>query len=112
MKLLGRDIGLDQPLFLIAGPCVVESYDLQARTAETLKAGQVDLWPVLADVPERRSWTYVSDTWMLSDHYLISRDASPLRIVCGAGNFVNGSDVHDAASSPSRLLSSGVNVTE
>src|SRR5215207_10785600 len=38
MKLLGREIGLDQPLFLIAGPCVVESYDLQARTAETLKA--------------------------------------------------------------------------
>ncbi|MEO7564329.1 MAG: 3-deoxy-8-phosphooctulonate synthase [Sphingomicrobium sp.] len=38
MKLLGRDIGLDQPLFLIAGPCVVESYDLQVRTAEKLKA--------------------------------------------------------------------------
>lgn len=38
MKLLGRDVGLDQPLFLIAGPCVVESYDLQVRTAETLKA--------------------------------------------------------------------------
>ena len=37
MKLLGRDIGLDQPLFLIAGPCVVESYDLQVRTAEKLK---------------------------------------------------------------------------
>ncbi len=37
MKLLGRDIGLDQPFFLIAGPCVVESYDLQARTAEKLK---------------------------------------------------------------------------
>ncbi|MBA3668873.1 MAG: 3-deoxy-8-phosphooctulonate synthase [Sphingomonas sp.] len=38
MKLLGRDIGLDQPLFLIAGPCVVENYELQVRTAETLKA--------------------------------------------------------------------------
>ena len=38
MKLLGRDVGLDQPLFLIAGPCVVENYDLQVRTAETLKA--------------------------------------------------------------------------
>ncbi|MEO7601847.1 MAG: 3-deoxy-8-phosphooctulonate synthase [Sphingomicrobium sp.] len=37
MKLLGRDIGLDQPLFLIAGPCVIESYELQARTAEKLK---------------------------------------------------------------------------
>jgi 2-dehydro-3-deoxyphosphooctonate aldolase (KDO 8-P synthase) len=38
MKLLGRQIGLDQPLFLIAGPCVIESYELQARTAERLKA--------------------------------------------------------------------------
>ena len=37
MQLLGREIGLDQPLFLIAGPCVVESEDLQMRTAERLK---------------------------------------------------------------------------
>lgn len=38
MNLLGRTIGLDQPLFLIAGPCVVESEELQLRTAERLKA--------------------------------------------------------------------------
>src|SRR5205809_2775575 len=38
MKLLGWQVGLDQPLFLIAGPCVVESEDLQLRTAERLKA--------------------------------------------------------------------------
>ena len=37
MNLLGRPIGLDQPLFLIAGPCVVESEELQLRTAERLK---------------------------------------------------------------------------
>src|SRR4051794_10685604 len=37
MKLLGRQVGLDQPLFLIAGPCVVESEALQLGTAETLK---------------------------------------------------------------------------
>src|SRR3954468_14219090 len=37
MQLLGRDVGLDHPLFLIAGPCVVESEDLQMRTAERLK---------------------------------------------------------------------------
>jgi len=37
MQLLGRTVGLDQPLFLIAGPCVVESEDLQLRTAEALK---------------------------------------------------------------------------
>jgi 2-dehydro-3-deoxyphosphooctonate aldolase (KDO 8-P synthase) len=38
MDLLGHQIGLDQPLFLIAGPCVIESEDLQLRTAERLKA--------------------------------------------------------------------------
>ncbi|HKU93431.1 MAG TPA: 3-deoxy-8-phosphooctulonate synthase [Sphingomicrobium sp.] len=37
MQLLGREVGLDQPLFLIAGPCVVESEALQLRTAERLK---------------------------------------------------------------------------
>jgi 2-dehydro-3-deoxyphosphooctonate aldolase (KDO 8-P synthase) len=37
MQLFGREIGLDQPFFLIAGPCVVESEDLQLRTAERLK---------------------------------------------------------------------------
>jgi 2-dehydro-3-deoxyphosphooctonate aldolase (KDO 8-P synthase) len=37
MQLLGREVGIDQPLFLIAGPCVVESEELQLRTAERLK---------------------------------------------------------------------------
>jgi 2-dehydro-3-deoxyphosphooctonate aldolase (KDO 8-P synthase) len=38
MQIHGRKIGLDQPIFLIAGPCVIESEDLQLRTAERLKA--------------------------------------------------------------------------
>jgi len=37
MRLCGFDIGLDQPFFLIAGPCVVESEQLQMDTAGTLK---------------------------------------------------------------------------
>lgn len=37
MKLCGFDIGLNQPFFLIAGPCVVESEQLQMDTAGTLK---------------------------------------------------------------------------
>ena len=37
MKLCGFDVGLDQPFFLIAGPCVVESEQLQVDTAATLK---------------------------------------------------------------------------
>ena len=38
MKLAGRDVGPDQPLFLIAGPCVIESRDLCFEVAETMKA--------------------------------------------------------------------------
>jgi 2-dehydro-3-deoxyphosphooctonate aldolase (KDO 8-P synthase) len=37
MKLCGFDVGLDQPLFLIAGPCVIESMQLQLDVAGTLK---------------------------------------------------------------------------
>jgi 2-dehydro-3-deoxyphosphooctonate aldolase (KDO 8-P synthase) len=38
MQINGRTVGLDQPIFLIAGPCVIESEELQMRTAERLKA--------------------------------------------------------------------------
>ena len=37
MKLCNFEIGLDKPFFLIAGPCVVESEQLQIDTAGTLK---------------------------------------------------------------------------
>ena len=37
MKLCGFDAGLDRPLFLIAGPCVVESRELQIDVAGKLK---------------------------------------------------------------------------
>ncbi len=37
MKLCGFDIGLNRPFFLIAGPCVIESEQLQMDTAGTLK---------------------------------------------------------------------------
>src|SRR3954471_21677499 len=37
MKLCGFEIGLHQPFFLIAGPCVVESEQLQMDVAGRLK---------------------------------------------------------------------------
>ena len=37
MKLCDFEVGLDHPLFLIAGPCVIESEQLQVDTAGTLK---------------------------------------------------------------------------
>src|SRR5690606_26700313 len=37
MKLCGFEVGLDRPFFLIAGPCVIESMQLQLDTAGRLK---------------------------------------------------------------------------
>jgi 2-dehydro-3-deoxyphosphooctonate aldolase (KDO 8-P synthase) len=37
MQLCGFEVGLHQPFFLIAGPCVIESEQLQMDTAGTLK---------------------------------------------------------------------------
>ncbi len=37
MKLCGFEVGLDRPMFLIAGPCVIESRQLALDTAGTLK---------------------------------------------------------------------------
>jgi len=43
MKLCGFEAGLDAPLFLIAGPCVIESEGLAIETAGYLKALCADL---------------------------------------------------------------------
>ncbi|MDQ2988523.1 MAG: 3-deoxy-8-phosphooctulonate synthase, partial [Pseudomonadota bacterium] len=37
MKLCGFDVGLDHPIFLIAGTCVIESRQMAMDTAGTLK---------------------------------------------------------------------------
>jgi 2-dehydro-3-deoxyphosphooctonate aldolase (KDO 8-P synthase) len=38
MKLCGHDVGPDRPLFLIAGPCVIESEELVLEVASALKS--------------------------------------------------------------------------
>lgn len=43
MKLNNIDVGLDQPFFLIAGPCVIESREMAFSTAETLTRLTTDL---------------------------------------------------------------------
>ncbi|HRH89388.1 MAG TPA: 3-deoxy-8-phosphooctulonate synthase [Rubrivivax sp.] len=43
MKLCGFDVGLKQPFFLIAGPCVVESEALQTEVAGRLKEMTTEL---------------------------------------------------------------------
>jgi 2-dehydro-3-deoxyphosphooctonate aldolase (KDO 8-P synthase) len=43
MRLCGFEAGLAHPLFLIAGPCVIESEQLQMDTAGTLRDIAVEL---------------------------------------------------------------------
>ena len=43
MKLCGFNVGLDKPFFLIAGPCVVESEQLQMDVAGELKRMTAEL---------------------------------------------------------------------
>jgi 2-dehydro-3-deoxyphosphooctonate aldolase (KDO 8-P synthase) len=43
MKLCGFEVGIDRPLFLIAGPCVIESEQLALDTAGQLKAITTEL---------------------------------------------------------------------
>mgnify|MGYP006207259995 CR=1 FL=1 len=61
MDLCGFKVGLDQPFFLIAGPCVIESEQLQMDVAGRLQEitrelgilpifGKLDLFPQLGSV--------------------------------------------------------------
>lgn len=43
MQLCGHEVGLDQPLFLIAGPCAIESEDMAMNTATILKKMTAEL---------------------------------------------------------------------
>ena len=43
MKLCGFDVGIDRPFFLIAGPCVVESLELQVEVAGHLQEATREL---------------------------------------------------------------------
>jgi signal transduction histidine kinase/CheY-like chemotaxis protein len=56
-----------------------------SRNGALLRAKKVDLWPLLVDTPERRSWAHVTDPWMIADHYLI---------ISGADARVPGPEFH------------------
>jgi hypothetical protein len=46
-----------------------------SSSATLLRDKKVELWPFLIDVPERRSFAYISDPWLVSHNYLIVRGA-------------------------------------
>ncbi len=52
-------------------------YDESPR-AEKMYRGEVDLWPLTADIPERKSLFYITPPWVIADYYLIARgDSNP-----------------------------------
>ena len=52
MDLCGIQVGLQHPLFLIAGPCVIESEELVLETAAALR-----------DAPSRQRWPGSRPAW-------------------------------------------------
>ena len=44
---------------------------------EAFRKGLVDLWPVMADLPERHKLVYFTRPWMHSGHALLIRSGSP-----------------------------------
>jgi signal transduction histidine kinase/CheY-like chemotaxis protein len=46
---------------------------------EALRTGQVDLWPIIGDLPERKSYIYVSAPWTIMEYGLVSRVSDPIR---------------------------------
>lgn len=51
-------------------------YD-ESSSATKMLGGAVDLWPLFADLPERRGVVYVSAPWIISDYYLVIRGHNP-----------------------------------
>jgi signal transduction histidine kinase/DNA-binding response OmpR family regulator len=43
-----------------------------------LASGQVDLWPVIGDVPERKGHVYISAPWTMTEFGLVSRKSDPI----------------------------------
>jgi PAS domain S-box-containing protein len=43
-----------------------------------LESGQVDLWPILGDLPERKGHEYISAPWSMIAYGLVSRSSDPV----------------------------------
>ena len=56
MRIAGVEVGLDRPLFLIAGPCAIESRTLALETAGRLKEITAALG--ISRPPVNRDWRF------------------------------------------------------
>ena len=49
-----------------------------ASSEASFRKGQVDLWPIMADLPERRKFIHFSRPWLHSGHAVLVRSGSPI----------------------------------
>ncbi len=40
-----------------------------------LRSGRVDLWPLIGDLPERRKFLYISDSWIATSFWMVSLES-------------------------------------
>jgi signal transduction histidine kinase/DNA-binding response OmpR family regulator len=43
-----------------------------------LRSGRVDLWPLIGDLPERRKFLYISDSWIATSFWMVSLESTGL----------------------------------
>src|SRR5579864_8211120 len=58
-----------------------------------LKSGNVDLWPVIGILPERRKYLYISPAWLTNSYWMISLESNGIRVprdVVGRTMYHNG----------------------
>src|SRR5882724_12858293 len=42
------------------------------------RQGKLDLWPLIADLPSRKSWIHITKPWQLIGAWLVVKDTSPI----------------------------------
>ncbi|HEX2521390.1 MAG TPA: transporter substrate-binding domain-containing protein, partial [Terriglobia bacterium] len=63
----------------------------QESSEAALRSGQVDLWPLVTDLPERRKFLYISRPWLQTDHFLVTREGKAVPGQGFAGDIGAGS---------------------
>jgi two-component system, cell cycle sensor histidine kinase and response regulator CckA len=56
----------------------IQWVETPVSSEEAFRKGLVDLWPVMADLPERRKFIHFTRPWLHSGHALLVRSGSPI----------------------------------
>ena len=112
MQLCGFDIGLDRPFFLIAGPCVVESEQLQMDVAGRLKEitaalGIPFIFKSSYDKANRSSGTSFRGPGMDKGLEILAQVRERRSGMSGEPNYAVRVARHDLATETSQLTESG-----